>query len=72
MKRILPNIGSPNDLKGLTWEELNTLAAEIREEITEVVSKNGGHLSSNLGVVELTIALHRTYDLRKDHIIFDV
>jgi len=72
LNRILPNINSPEDLKGLTWEQLTALAAEIREVITNVVSKNGGHLSSNLGVVELTIALHRTYDLRKDHIIFDV
>jgi len=69
---ILSTINSPADLKGLTWDQLNRLAAEIREEITSVVGRNGGHLSSNLGVVELTIALHRSYDFSTDTIIFDV
>jgi 1-deoxy-D-xylulose-5-phosphate synthase len=72
LEQILPTINSPADLKKLSWEQLNRLAAEIREEITRVVSANGGHLSSNLGVVELTIALHRTYDFSVDKIIFDV
>jgi len=72
LERILPKINSPRDLKNLSWEQLDQLAAEIREEITHVVSRNGGHLSSNLGVVELTIALHRTYDFSTDKIIFDV
>lgn len=72
MERVLPKIDSPADLKNLRWEELQRLAAEIREEITRVVSRNGGHLSSNLGVVELTIALHRSYDFSADKIIFDV
>ncbi len=72
MESILPGINSPADLKGLDWDQLDRLAGEIRQTITDVVGRNGGHLSSNLGVVELTIALHRTYDLAKDRLIFDV
>lgn len=72
MERLLPKIDSPADLKKLTWEELDRLAAEIREEITNVVSRNGGHLSSNLGVVELTMALVKSYDFPQDKLIFDV
>ena len=59
-------------MKGLSWDDLKTLAGEIRDEITRVVGRNGGHLSSNLGVVELTIALHKTYDFSVDSLIFDV
>ncbi len=72
MGSILERINNPSDLKKLSIEELVLLAQEIREEIIRVVSKNGGHLSSNLGVVELTIALHLVFDSPKDRIIWDV
>ncbi|MCL2809271.1 MAG: 1-deoxy-D-xylulose-5-phosphate synthase [Treponema sp.] len=61
-----------NNLKKMTIRELNHLAAEIRKQIVSTVSNNGGHLASNLGVVELTIALHRVFDLPKDKIVWDV
>ena len=60
--KILDRVNSPIDLKILTMEELQQLAAEIRQLIIEVVAKNGGHLAPNLGVVELTLALHRVFD----------
>ncbi|MDE5600473.1 MAG: 1-deoxy-D-xylulose-5-phosphate synthase, partial [Oscillospiraceae bacterium] len=60
--KILSNIKGPNDLKGLSKNELEILSAEIRKKIIEVVSSNGGHLASNLGVVELTVALHKAFD----------
>ncbi len=69
--RILPAIAAPRDLKALSYEQLNTLAAEIREFLIEKVSKTGGHLGPNLGVVELTIAMHRIFDSPKDVILFD-
>ena len=69
---MLENIKSPADIKNLSHKELKTLAQEIRKEIIEVVGKNGGHLASNLGVVELTIALHRVFDSPNDAIIWDV
>ncbi|MBQ9572669.1 MAG: 1-deoxy-D-xylulose-5-phosphate synthase [Acidaminococcaceae bacterium] len=69
---ILDRVNSPLDLKTLTLQEMNQLAAEIRQLIIEVVSKNGGHLASNLGAVELTIALHRVFDSPRDKLIFDV
>ncbi len=72
MDSILKRINNPSDLKKLSLEEILILAQEIREEIIRVVSKNGGHLSSNLGVVELTIALHMVFDAPKDKIIWDV
>ncbi len=72
MPRILDEIDSPADLKGLTPPELKQLAAEIREELVTTVASNGGHLASNLGVVEITIALHRVFDSPKDKIIWDV
>ncbi len=71
MKGVLERIESPADLKGLTSQERRILAAEIRETILNVVSKTGGHLASNLGTVELTIALHTVWDAPKDIIIFD-
>lgn len=71
-KDILHSIGSPKDIKSLSLEELTRLAQEIRAELIRVVSKNGGHLASNLGAVELTLALHRVYDCPKDKIVFDV
>jgi len=72
MHRLLDRIDNPEDLKGLAQHELKQLAAEIREELIAVVSANGGHLASNLGVVELTIALHRVFDSPRDKIIWDV
>src|SRR4030043_929358 len=72
MLRLLDRIGSPADLKALTKQELEQLAADIRQELVATVSTNGGHLASNLGVVELTIALHRIFDSPRDKIIWDV
>ncbi len=72
MKRILNSISSPGDVQELSLTELEELAGEIRERIIEVVCKNGGHLASNLGVVELTLALHRVFDFRKDRLLWDV
>lgn len=69
---LLERINSPSDLKKLSMEELPTLAQEIRELIIETVSKNGGHLAPNLGVVELTIAMHYVFDSPKDRFIWDV
>ncbi len=69
--KILPAIKGPEDLKVLNHEQLNLLAGEIREFLIEKVSKSGGHLGPNLGVVELTIAAHRVFDSPKDVILFD-
>lgn len=65
-------IEDPSDLRKLNYEEISNLAEEIRELILDVVSKNGGHLASSLGVVELTLALHYTFNTPKDKIIWDV
>jgi 1-deoxy-D-xylulose-5-phosphate synthase len=70
--KILETINSPCDLKKLKKEELPNLAQEIREEIIDVISKNGGHLSSNLGVVDLTLAMHYVFNSPEDKIIWDV
>lgn len=72
MTKILDRIDKPGDLKNLTYPELTQLASEIREELVAVVSANGGHLASNLGVVELTLVLHRVYNAPHDKIIWDV
>ncbi len=69
---MLERINKTNDIKKLNLEEKKILADEIREYIISVVSKNGGHLASNLGVVELTIALESVFDLTKDKIVWDV
>ena len=69
---VLEKINQPNDIRELSDEELKILADEIREFLIEKISVTGGHLASNLGVVELTIALHRVLDLPKDKIIWDV
>jgi 1-deoxy-D-xylulose-5-phosphate synthase len=69
---LLGRIKEPLDLRGLSFNELNRLAKEIRELIIATVSSNGGHLASNLGVVELTIALHRVFDSPRDMIVWDV
>ena len=68
---VLESIHSPRDLKDLGPEDLPLLAAEIRDYLIRVVSRNGGHLGPNLGVVELTIALHRVFDSPVDRIVFD-
>ena len=68
---LLERIRSPRDLKDLSAEELRQLAAEIRDSLIRTVTRNGGHLGPNLGVVELTIALHRVFDSPVDKIIFD-
>jgi len=70
--RLLEKIDSPTDVKGLAPSELKQLATEIRQELVATVTANGGHLASNLGAVELTIALHRVFDSPKDKIIWDV
>jgi 1-deoxy-D-xylulose-5-phosphate synthase len=72
MSRLLETIDSPADLRRLAPEDLARLAPEIRATILEVVSKNGGHLSPNLGVVELTLALHYVFDTPRDLVIWDV
>jgi 1-deoxy-D-xylulose-5-phosphate synthase len=69
---ILENINSPSDLKKLNGNDLIQLAGEIRDQIIKTISKNGGHLASSLGAVELTIALHRVFDSPRDKIIWDV
>jgi len=69
--RLLESIWSPQDVKALTPDELPVLASEIREFLIEAVSRNGGHLGPNLGVVELTIALHRVFDSPADPIVWD-
>ena len=72
MEKLLDTIDSPADLKKLSDVEIPTLNREIRDFLLENVPKTGGHLASNLGVVELTVALHRVFDVPKDHILFDV
>lgn len=70
--RLLDRIDSPADLKALSIQELETLAQELRDQIVETVNRNGGHLASPLGVVELTIALHYVFDVGHDQLIWDV
>src|ERR1700687_6491567 len=70
--RILDAINSPSDLKWLQEENLHQLAQEIRDELITILSQTGGHLGPNLGVVELTIALHRVFQTPKDKLVFDV
>ena len=72
MNSLLDQIISPDDVKKLDIEELNQLCGEVRKIIIATVAKNGGHLASNLGVVELTIALHYVFDLPRDKLIWDV
>lgn len=72
MSRILHLVNSPSDIKGFTTEQLEQLSREIREFLISSVSKTGGHLASNLGVVELTIAMHLVFDTPYDKIIWDV
>lgn len=72
MNKILNTLQSPADLRRLSVAQLETLAAEIRTRIIAVVSANGGHLASNLGITELTLALHRVFDFKSDRLLFDV
>jgi 1-deoxy-D-xylulose-5-phosphate synthase len=72
MPRILDTINSPSDLKKLKADQLPALAQEIRDELVTVLSKTGGHLGPNLGVVELTMAMHRVFDSPKDKFVWDV
>lgn len=72
MDNLLNKIDSPEDLRKLSLSELNELCSEIREKIIQTVSSNGGHLASNLGVVELTVALHRVFGSMDDKIVWDV
>jgi len=72
MIKYLDNINGPEDLKILNTNQLKILADEVRAYMVETVSKNGGHLASSLGVVELTLALHKVFDSPNDKIIFDV
>jgi 1-deoxy-D-xylulose-5-phosphate synthase len=69
---ILETINTPLDIKKLTLKEMETLAQEIRAYLLDVVSQNGGHLAPNLGVVELTIALHYVFNSPEDKIVWDV
>ena len=72
MRSVLDTVQSPADLRNLSTEQLEQLAGEIRERIIGVVSRSGGHLASNLGVTELTIALHRVFDFKHDRLLWDV
>ena len=69
---MLEKINSPADLARLSEKEIQELAGEIRAELIRTVSENGGHLASNLGVVELTLAIHRVFHLPEDKVVFDV
>src|SRR5690554_832984 len=70
--RILDRIDSAKDLRGLSLAELDTLAAEVRQEILRTVAAGGGHLASPLGVVELTLAIHYVFNTPEDRVIWDV
>ncbi len=72
MDKVLDTIHGPGDLKNLSAEQLNQLAGEVREKITHSVSHTGGHLASNLGIVELTIALHCVFEFDRDRLLWDV
>ena len=67
----LADLRQPSDLRGLSYEQLDDLAGEIRDFIVQAVSETGGHLGSNLGAVELTLALHRIFDSPIDAILWD-
>lgn len=69
---VLDKVNSPNDVKKLNNDELNELCSDIRSELISTVSKTGGHLASNLGIVELTVAMHKVFSSPTDQIVFDV
>src|SRR5262245_34119124 len=71
-EKLLPQIHDPAELRRLPIHRLEQVAAEIRERIIEVVGRNGGHLASNLGVTELTLALHYVFDFSHDRLLWDV
>ena len=71
MTKILPTIQSPMQLHGMNLGELNQVATEIRETLCNLLSMRAAHFASNLGVVELTLALHSTYDFLNDHLVWD-
>ena len=70
--KLLSGIASPADLKLLDFDDLQTLCSELRAFILGSVSETGGHLASNLGVIELTVALHHMFETPKDHLVWDV
>jgi len=72
MTQILDRVNSPDDVKSLNQGELDQFCSELRELLVSRVTENGGHLASNLGAIELTIALHRVFDSPKDKIVWDV
>src|SRR5205085_8956895 len=72
MTRLLDTINGPADLRGLSTEELELLAQEVRQEIIGTINLIGGHYASNLGTVELTVALHRVFDSPTDKLVWDV
>jgi Deoxyxylulose-5-phosphate synthase len=67
--KLLNNVNFPSDIKKLSTQELKTLSEELRQEMIEAVSQTGGHLGAGLGVVELTVALHHTFNTPNDKII---
>ena len=69
---LLENINSPEDLKKLDETQIDPLCNQIRSFLVDNVERTGGHLASNLGATELSVAIHRVFDSPKDHIIFDV
>ena len=68
---MLESIASPRDLRDLTPDQLTALASEIRDFLVSTCSRTGGHLGPNLGVVELTLAVHRVFDSPRDRVVFD-
>src|SRR3954447_23376840 len=72
MTRLLDTINGPSDLRGLSTEELELLAQDVREEIISTINSVGGHYASNLGTVELTVALHHVFNSPTDKIVWDV
>ncbi len=70
--KLLDSVNCPGDIKSMDYEQLDMLSEEIRELLIETISKNGGHLASNLGVVELTLAMHKVFDTPKDQFVWDV
>ena len=69
---MLENIHEPDQLKDMSIKEMETLAGEIRRLLIDTVSKRGGHLAPNLGMVELTLAMHKVFNSPEDKLIFDV
>ncbi len=72
LPKFFDSVVSPRDLKRMTMDELTELSARLRQDLIDSVSKTGGHLSSNLGIVEITVALHRVFDSPKDKLVWDV